>query len=73
MAWRCRGGTGESDIELLVSQAMIEIAAGQEHEESASAAESSGMVRMVKKMIDDALAQEASDIHIGPTPASRSR
>ena len=65
------GGTGESDIELLVSQAMIEIAAGQEHEESASAAESSGMVRMVKKMIDDALAQEASDIHIETNPGEQ--
>jgi type II secretory ATPase GspE/PulE/Tfp pilus assembly ATPase PilB-like protein len=63
--------TGEADIELLVSQALIEIASGQEHEEAASAAESSGMVRMVKKMIDDALAQEASDIHIETNPGEQ--
>ncbi len=59
------------DIELLVSQALIEISAGQEHEEAASASESSGMVRMVKKMIDDALAREASDIHVETNPGEQ--
>jgi len=65
------GNAGASDIELLVSQALIEIASGQEHEEAASASESSGMVRMVKKMIDDALAQDASDIHIETNPGEQ--
>ncbi len=59
------------DIELLVSQALIEISAGQEHEEAASASESSGMVRMVKKMIDDALARDASDIHVETNPGEQ--
>ena len=66
------GGRPDSQaIEMLVSQALIEISAGQEHEEAASASESSGMVRMVKKMIDDALAREASDIHVETNPGEQ--
>ena len=61
----------DGDIELLVSQALIEMSAGQEHEEAAAASETSGMVRMVKKMIDDALALDASDIHIETNPGEQ--
>jgi type II secretory ATPase GspE/PulE/Tfp pilus assembly ATPase PilB-like protein len=60
-----------ADIETLVSQALIEMSEGQEHEEAASASETSGMVRMVKKMIDDALALDASDIHIETNPGEQ--
>lgn len=58
-------------IDMLVSQALIEVSSGQELEQAASASESSGMVRMVKKMIDDALAQGASDIHIETNPGEQ--
>jgi hypothetical protein len=60
-----------ADIETLVSQALIEMSEGQEHEEAASASETSGMVRMVKQMIDDALALDASDIHIETNPGEQ--
>jgi type II secretory ATPase GspE/PulE/Tfp pilus assembly ATPase PilB-like protein len=65
------GKPAPQDMEMLVSQALVEISAGLDHEEAVSASESSGMVRMVKKMIDDALAQGASDIHVETNPGEQ--
>ena len=65
------GKPAPRDMEMLVSQALVEISAGVDHEEAVSASESSGMVLMVKKMIDDALAQGASDIHVETNPGEQ--
>jgi type II secretory ATPase GspE/PulE/Tfp pilus assembly ATPase PilB-like protein len=51
-------------LEDLVMQAMVEVGAGVETEELASASESAGMVRLVNQMIAQAQREHASDIHI---------
>jgi len=59
------------DIELLVSQALVEMSANPEQEHAATEAASSGMVRLVRQMIEDALARNASDIHIETNPGEQ--
>ncbi|MEZ5705840.1 MAG: ATPase, T2SS/T4P/T4SS family [Burkholderiaceae bacterium] len=52
----------------LVMQAMVEVGAGTQAEEQASASESAGMVRLVNEMIAQAQRTHASDIHIETNP-----
>ena len=58
-------------MDMLVSEALLEVDAGLEQEHLASASDSSGMVRMVKKMILDAQATGASDIHVETNPGEQ--
>ena len=61
----------ELDFEALMVEAAHELATGQELEEAYVASESSSMVRMVKRMILDAQAMRASDIHIETNPSEQ--
>ena len=61
----------ELGIEALMEAAAHELATGQEQEEANVASESSSMVRMVKRMILDAQAMHASDIHIETNPGEQ--
>jgi type II secretory ATPase GspE/PulE/Tfp pilus assembly ATPase PilB-like protein len=59
------------DIEALMDAAAHELATGQEQEEANEVSESSSMVRLVKRMIMDAQALRASDIHIETNPGEQ--
>lgn len=56
------------NIEYLTAEAVHELAAGADSLESAETNEASAMVRMVKRLIMDAQARHASDIHIETNP-----
>ena len=76
MAKQGRSGSGNPvggapDIEMLVSQALVEMSANPEQEQASAEAASSGMVRLVHQMIEDALAGSASDIHIETNPGEQ--
>jgi type II secretory ATPase GspE/PulE/Tfp pilus assembly ATPase PilB-like protein len=58
-------------MDMLVSEALLEVDAGLEQEQLAVASDSSGMVRMVKKMILDAQNTGASDIHVETNPGEQ--
>ncbi len=58
----------QQDMEYLMGEAVREMASGQESEESNDVSELSSMVRMVKRLIKDAQAMHASDIHIETNP-----
>ncbi|MBK9346675.1 MAG: type II/IV secretion system protein [Burkholderiales bacterium] len=58
----------QQDMEYLMGEAVREMASGQESEESNDLSELSSMVRMVKRLIKDAQAMHASDIHIETNP-----
>lgn len=58
----------QQDMAYLMGEAVREMAAGQETEESNETNELSSMVRMVKRLIKDAQAMHASDIHIETNP-----
>lgn len=58
----------EQDMQYLMAEAVRDLASGLEREEAAEANESSVMVRMVKRLIMDAQALRASDIHIETNP-----
>jgi type II secretory ATPase GspE/PulE/Tfp pilus assembly ATPase PilB-like protein len=60
-----------SELEWLVSKALVEVSSGQEQTELEAADTNSGVVQLVKKMIDDALRQGASDIHIETNPGEQ--
>ena len=60
--------SGPQDMDDLMSLALIEISASPQTEYSTTLNESSGMVLMVKKMIDEAFVQGASDIHVETNP-----
>jgi type II secretory ATPase GspE/PulE/Tfp pilus assembly ATPase PilB-like protein len=65
------GGRESSDrvpVDDLVMQAMVELGSGAEAEQTASATESAGMVRLVNEMIAEAQRLHASDIHIETNP-----
>lgn len=61
----------EQDMEYLMAEAVRDMASGLEAEEVAEANESSSMVRMVKRLIMDAQALRASDIHIETNPGEQ--
>jgi type II secretory ATPase GspE/PulE/Tfp pilus assembly ATPase PilB-like protein len=52
----------------MVTDALVEVSAGSEQEQSASISQSSGVVRLVRKIIEDARRLGASDIHIETNP-----
>ena len=54
---RAPGAGGAPAVELLVSQALVELSAHPEQEQASAEAATSGMVRLVQQMIGDALAQ----------------
>lgn len=56
--------SGPLTVEDLVTQALVEVGSATEAEQSASASESAGMVRLVNEMIAEAQRLHASDIHI---------
>lgn len=56
------------NIQEIMDAAVHELATGQEPEETNEANESSSIVRLVKRLILDAQAQHASDIHIETNP-----
>jgi type II secretory ATPase GspE/PulE/Tfp pilus assembly ATPase PilB-like protein len=58
-------------MDMLVSEALLEADAGLEQEQLASTSDSSGMVRMVRKMILDAQNTGASDIHVETNPGEQ--
>ncbi len=58
----------QQDMAYLMAEAMREATSGQEPEESNEVNELSSMVRMVKRLILDAQAMHASDIHIETNP-----
>ncbi len=61
----------EQDMEYLMAEAVRDMASGLEVEEATEANESSSMVRMVKRLIMDAQALRASDIHIETNPGEQ--
>jgi type II secretory ATPase GspE/PulE/Tfp pilus assembly ATPase PilB-like protein len=61
----------EPSLENVVSQALGEVNARQGIEESASASDSAGVVRLVRIMIKDARESGASDIHIETNAGDR--
>jgi len=61
----------EPSLENVVSQALFEVNARQGIEESASASDAAGMVRLVRIMIKDARESGASDIHIETNAGDR--
>ncbi len=62
---------GAPNVELLVSQALVELSANPEQEQASAEAASSGMVRLVQQMIGDALTQGVSDIHVETNPGEQ--
>jgi type II secretory ATPase GspE/PulE/Tfp pilus assembly ATPase PilB-like protein len=52
----------------MVTDALVEVSAGSEQEQSASISQSSGVVRLVRKIIEDARRLGASDIHVETNP-----
>ena len=61
----------EITIDHALSQALIEVNTRQEYEEANLASESSGMVRLVRLMIQHARETGASDIHIESNPGDQ--
>lgn len=61
----------EQDMQYLMAEAVRDMASGLEVEEAIEANESSSMVRMVKRLIMDAQALRASDIHIETNPGEQ--
>ncbi len=68
---RAPGAGGAPAVELLVSQALVELSAHPEQEQASAEAATSGMVRLVQQMIGDALAQGVSDIHVETNPGDQ--
>jgi len=61
----------QQDIGDIMGEAVRELTSGDEPEESVHASESSSIVRMVKRIIIDAQAARASDIHIETNPGDQ--
>lgn len=59
---------GQTGLDEMVMQALVEVGTAAEAEQMASAAESAGMVRLVNQMISEARQSHASDIHIESNP-----
>ena len=62
--FRPADGIDVNDVKALVSSAMAQVTSSCKPEEAASIGETAAMVLLVKKIIDDARASGASDIHI---------
>ncbi len=58
----------QQDMDYLISEAVHELATGEETSETNEASESSSVVRMVKRLIKEAQSMHASDIHIETNP-----
>lgn len=67
-ASRNKVSLADQDMPALLAEAMRELASGAETEDLAEVANASSMVRLVKRMIDDASSMGASDIHIETNP-----
>lgn len=63
-----QGPVGPEPIDALVSHALSEVDLGFENDQSETLNQSSSMVRLVKRIIEDAQTAKASDIHVESNP-----